>query len=146
MITVREREDLARFPAMPRAFELQGAIKRPGDTACSGAVPRSAPLAALCHSDLAQRFHSWLGRSGRRYICSVFADAEQAFSFDNAVAMAVVRDVAGGCHALAALQTRNGAGSAGASFASPSGALEWHVHLLADGTGAAQDVLDDVMV
>lgn len=146
MVAVREQENIGRLPLMLGVCELQVANRKPGETACAGAVPRSAPLAALRHSDLAQRFHSWHGRSGRRYICSIFACAEEAFSFDNAVAIAVVLDVAGRRHALAAMQTGNGAGSASCGFASRSGGLEWHVHLLKDGIVAAQAVFDDLVV
>ena len=41
---------------------------------------RGQALAALRSSELRDRFYSWRGGSGRRYVCSVFPAADQAVS------------------------------------------------------------------
>ena len=55
------------------------------------AGPASAPLAALAGGALAHRFHAWRGRSGRRYIFSVYALGECP-DYAGAVIAAVARD------------------------------------------------------
>ena len=54
----RWRERNARTVVAPRL--------KPAD------APSNTALASLAGGDLEERFHAWRGRSGRRYICSVF--------------------------------------------------------------------------
>jgi hypothetical protein len=39
-------------------------------------APAGFGLASLAASNLERRFYSWLGRSGRRYVCTVFRNGE----------------------------------------------------------------------
>ncbi len=81
----RWREKNASLVSRPRA---------PADDASNNS------LASLAGGDLAERFHSWRGRSGRRYICSVFRvehHTEDAGlpDFAAAIVIAVKTDAAG---------------------------------------------------
>ncbi len=96
-------------------------------------------LASLAGGDLAERFHSWRGRSGRRYICSVFrvehhsADAGLP-DFEAAIAIAVKTDVLGNRQVVGFCQCEHGFGpvarNAFVMAAIAAGAQQWHVHLL----------------
>src|SRR5260221_7800124 len=73
----------------PWPIALRGADSSP--------APRvsGAPLAALAGGGLAHQFHAWRGRSGRRYVFSVFPiDARDVPEFEDAVviAAAIERD------------------------------------------------------
>jgi hypothetical protein len=101
-----------------------------------GASPSGQALASLLTSDLAERFYSWRGLSGRRYICSVFsaADAAVVSEFTAAAVIGVTRVGAARrpvCvmssrefHVWGDIGSREGAESHGVS--------EWHVHFGVD--------------
>lgn len=55
---------------------------------------RGGSLAALDGMPISARFCSWIGRSGRRYVFSVYP-ASTCPAFHDAVLMAVVRDMTG---------------------------------------------------
>jgi hypothetical protein len=104
----------------------------------TSASPNNHPLASLAGGDLEGRFHAWHGRSGRRYICSVFPVDLQAADaglpeFAEAIVIAV-GEYGGARRVVAFLQCADGA-SAGArqafvAAALKAGARQWHVHLL----------------
>ena len=146
MIVLREHHDASALPSRASGpVHCRAAAFSRGAAFGTAIRPKSAPLAALSHCDLAQRFHGWRGQSGRRYICSIFASADEAFGFGPAVVIAVARDVTGARHALAALSADTSLDLEKAAFARQPGAVEWHVHLLAASPGAAQAAMDDLM-
>jgi hypothetical protein len=61
---------------------------------CSGGRRDGMRLGALADTPLASRFCSWPGRSGRRYIFSVYLGSECP-AFCHAVLLAAARDDAG---------------------------------------------------
>ena len=104
-----------------------------------GASPSGQALASLLTSDLRERFYSWRGLSGRRYICSVFSAAETAVvsEFTGAAVIGVAKAGAARrpvCvmssrefHVWGDIGLREGAESHGVS--------EWHVHFGMDDEG-----------
>ena len=84
---------------------------------------------------LGERFHFWIGASGRRYVCSVFAAADTALEgldLTHAIVIAVERLRDGNCAALSIVP--NGLplrlhGSAG-NWLGGRTPNEFHVHLL----------------
>jgi hypothetical protein len=106
------------------------------------------PLASLRRTGLDRLFHSWLGASGRRYICSVYAVGEApAFDCRRAVIAAVRRDAAGAA-LLFAFEPSDQEAADDLRFwterARASGANEWHVHLLAETPRDRARILDDL--
>ena len=111
----------------PAAAWMAPASDRP-DTA------RGAALAALAGMPISSRFCSWIGRSGKRYVFSVYP-ASACPAFRDAVLLAVVRDMTGEPRAVLARDT--------GAFPQPVVAraqrelkafgpgLELHLHLLA---------------
>jgi hypothetical protein len=119
--------------------------EEPGDTA----------LASLAGGDLAERFHAWRGRSGRRYICSVFPvdvrDGEAGLpDFAEAVVIAVKMDAAGQRRVVGFCQCEYGAGPvarhAFVSAAVAVGAQQWHVHLLTADPQKRRAAIEDIAV
>ena len=114
----------------------------------------SVPLEALYGSQLGRKFQAWSGKSGRRYVCSVFsagdaAAMEAARSYDSAVILAIRCDVSG-------VKTLVGMGETGHFpdlfwYGSAMAALlaqgveEFHVHLMAETPAARQSVLQDLL-
>ena len=111
-------------------------IGPPGGEDC----PASAPLAALTGGALARRFCSWSGRSGERYVCSVFP-LERCPSFVDAIVLAVRCGADGRREIVAATETGETPerllNEPARRFFAGLGASEWHVHLLRE-TGAAR--------
>jgi len=94
------------------------------------------PLASLLRTGLEKLFHSWLGASGRRYICSVYSLGEPpAFDCRRALVTAVRRDA---CGVTMLFLFEPGPDEAADDLrfwtqkARVAGANEWHVHLLAE--------------
>jgi hypothetical protein len=106
----------------------------------SAAATANAPLPSLEGEALARRFHAWSGRSGRRYVCSVFqADMQAPFAglpdFAEALVIAVRIEKDGLRTPMAVFDSGDG-GYCEDSRAFVAAALthsvgEWHVHLLA---------------
>jgi hypothetical protein len=104
-----------------------------------GASPSGQALASLLASDLRERFYSWRGLSGRRYICSVFSAAEAAVVLEFTAAAVIGVAKVGAArrpvcvmssrefHVLGDIGSREGAESHGVS--------EWHVHFGVDDEG-----------
>ncbi|HEY0144702.1 MAG TPA: hypothetical protein VGB93_00820 [Methylovirgula sp.] len=122
-------------------------VRPPADDASN------ASLASLAGGDLATRFHSWRGRSGRRYICSVFRvehHTEDAGlpDFAAAVVIAVKTDVVGNRQVVGFCQCEHGFGPvARAAFvttAIAAGAQQWHVHLLTADPQKRRAAIEDI--
>jgi hypothetical protein len=118
------------------------------------AVALGMPLVALSGGGLARRFHSWYGRSGRRYVCSVFELSDESAMeavrhYGDAVVLAVQRDVRGEKSLIAVGET----GSfpelfwRGAAFNRliSDGAAEFHVHLMAETAAARHSIIEDIL-
>ncbi len=128
---VRDKRDVVRARVPDQALFILPAVtdRLPAKEAAKPAARvrmSEAPLESLAGCPLAENFHSWLGKSGRRYICSDFADA---------VVMAVARGPDGSRRIVSACQCEPGANPyAREAFrieALAGSAVEWHVHLLA---------------
>jgi hypothetical protein len=100
---------------------------------------RGASLAALDGMPISSRFCSWIGRSGRRYVFSVYP-ASECPAFYDAVLLAVVRDMTGRRCAVSVRDTGGLPEPAVAMAQRELGAfgpgLEFHLHLLT--TSAAE--------
>jgi hypothetical protein len=127
-------------------------VKQGTKMAFSAAAPFSAarfsPLACLARTGMENLFQSWLGASGRRYICSVYS-VDEPPSFDCARAIvAAVRKNAG--EASIAFVFRPDTQSDGGDWrlwarkAGACGATEWHVHLLAGSQEERNFTLQDL--
>jgi hypothetical protein len=94
-----------------------------------------------------ERFAAWRGKSGRRYVVSVYAIADCP-DYEHAVALAIRREADGGRHIVAAfdLGAVPLAVLRGAAFAAArrAGASEVHLHLLAGSGRERLRVLDDL--
>src|SRR5579863_945896 len=127
-----------------------GASPRPH---VDGTVPTNTSLASLAGGELSERFHSWRGRSGRRYICSVFPvdprDGEGGLpDFAEAIVIAVKTDAAGHRRVVGFCQSEHGAGPvarhAFVAAAVGAGAQQWHVHLLTADPEKRRAAIEDI--
>ena len=111
----------------------------------------SAPLAALAGGALAQQFHAWRGRSGRRHVFSVFPlEPESVPDFEDAVVIAAAVGDDGARRIVLLAETGSLpelvlCGSALAR-ARRKGAGELHVYLLARTRSERQNLLRDLRV
>jgi len=118
------------------------------------AAKANAPLDSLSGGALATRFHGWLGRSGRRYVCSVYpvdlANSSAGLpDLDRAVVIAVAFDRQGERYPVAIFEAhwRDGSlarGRAALDAALKARAREWHVHLLAESAAARRAAIADL--
>ena len=110
--------------------------------------PASAPLAALAGGALARRFCSWTGRSGERYVCSVFA-LDRCPSFADAIVLAVRCLADGRREVVAATETGEAPDllldDTANRFFNSLGASEWHVHLLCESASARRAAIADLL-
>lgn len=105
---------------------------------------REAPLRSLAGS-ASRRFTAWRGRSGRRYVASVFAaQDDHALGFSDAVLLAISAErriiaarESGQLGIEAALERWRGTAVA-------AGATEIHVHLLAEDGASRRAALRDL--
>lgn len=104
------------------------------------------PLASLSRTGLEKLFRSWLGASGRRYICSVYPiGAPPVFDRSRAVVAAVRRDAARSQIAFVfAPNPDDDDFTFWTARARARGACEWHVHLLAETPEGRAAVLRDL--
>ncbi len=109
--------------------------ERAAKTLEAGAPLRGEALAALFGSELRERFYSWRGGSGRRYVCSVFPAAEQAVVGERWAAAVI--GVANECGARRAVyvMTSGEFGALAEKDAKAQGVNEWHVHFGMDEAG-----------
>jgi len=138
---------LAR-PHLAEAERLQGARRR------SASIKANAPLGCLSGGALASRFHAWHGRSGHRYVCSVYpVDRKDGPAglpdLDGAVVIAVGLDPRRERLRLAIFEARwrdgrLALGREAIDAALAAGASEWHVHLLAASAEARRAAIRDL--
>ena len=96
---------------------------------------RGKSFSASPFGALGERFHFWIGASGRRYVCTIFAagdSALEALDLSYSIVIAVAREVDGNCRPLSIVP--NGLplrlhGSAG-NWLGGRTPNEFHVHLL----------------
>lgn len=103
--------------------------------ACKGASARGRELDSLVESDtLRNRFFSWRGLSGRRYVCSVFQTGEDGFVADvtNGIIIGVARDGATARPVCVFPAREGGERRALRELAQGLRIDEWHVHFSAD--------------
>lgn len=106
------------------------------------------PLASLSRTGLENLFCTWLGASGRRYICSVYPlDAPPPVDWRRALVAAVRHDGAG-ARILFLFQPGPAAESDNFRWwtrrGTSCGAQEWHVHLLAETAEERAFILRDL--
>jgi hypothetical protein len=96
---------------------------------------RGKSFSSSPYGALGERFHFWIGASGRRYVCSVFAAADaalEALDLTHAIVIAVERSRDGSCRALSIvpnglpLRLHSSAGN----WLGGRAPNEFHVHLL----------------
>ncbi len=104
-----------------------------------GGIPRSEPLGAVAPAGLEGRFHAWRGRSGRRYVVSVYP-AGAAPDYSEAVVIAVRR--VGSLRVILAVGAVEPGGAPAAVLA--AGADELHFHLMAPDAQARAAVAADL--
>jgi hypothetical protein len=93
---------------------------------------RGQALAALGDSELRDRFYSWRGASGRRYVCSVFpADNLEDIAESWSAAVIGVVNHAGARHPVYVVSCDQFR-ALNPSDACAQGVNEWHVHFGAD--------------
>jgi hypothetical protein len=103
------------------------------------------PLASLARTGLEKMFHSWIGASGRRYVCSVYSLSEPpAFDYRRAIVAAIRRTRTGAAIAFVFEPHESDDFNLWARRARAAGAEEWHVHLLADTPDARAFVVRDL--
>ena len=105
----------------------------------SAESPSGQALASLLTSDLRERFYSWRGLSGRRYICSIFSAAETAVVSEfTAAAVIGVAKAGAARRPVCVMSSRefHGWGDIGSREGAEShGVSEWHVHFGVDDDG-----------
>lgn len=118
---------------------------QPGPVACGQELAaHEAPLRSL-EPGRGRRFTAWRGRSGRRYIASVFAIGDEAaLGFADAVLIAVSRE-----RRIVAARESGPFGPEAASgrwrdASLAAGAAEIHVHLLAETAEARRAAVADL--
>lgn len=111
---------------------------------------REEPLACLRDQAIAGRFHAWHGRSGRRYLATVYVIDHACPTaglpdLGPAVLMAVSRQ--GGLRTVTSVvAVERGSEWARAVARLHGGADEWHVHLLAPDRAARAAALADLHI
>lgn len=110
-----------------------------------------APLAGLASSPLSDRFRNWRGRSGRRYVFTVFrldAGLDRLPVEADAVVIAVLREPDGTRRRLWVDETghdpRAFFGAERVRFLAARSGAELHVHLLAETAADRRAVADDI--
>lgn len=139
--------------SVPESFRQdRGAAAAPTCLPCvaDGPLARAcgAPLAALVGGALVDKFHAWRGRSGQRYMFSVFPIDADMPDFDDAVVIATA--VGSGAARQSLLIADTGSlpelvlRGAAMARARQRGASELHVHLLARTQAERRAVLRDL--
>ncbi len=113
-------------------------------------IARDEALAIVRDADTPLPLRAWRGRSGRRYVVSVYPLDEADDGYAGALLLAVARDADGRRHLVAARESGstavNGYNGQWLTAAREHGANELHVHLLAASRTARRDTLDDLGV
>ena len=105
--------------------------------------PRGEALPSLADSQgLRDRFYAWRGKSGRRYVCSVFRSGEEGFIAgvtDGAIVGVARTDAA--ARPVCVIAARHSlATQALRAMGRELGVVEWHVHF----SGEADNVVADL--
>jgi hypothetical protein len=110
---------------------------------------KNGSLAALDGMPISSRYCSWLGRSGRRYVFSVYL-ASECPAFHDAILLAVVRDMTGRRWAISAHDTGHFPeavlAEAQRELETFGPGLELHLHLLAASSVERAAALADLAV
>jgi hypothetical protein len=105
--------------------------------------PRGEALPSLAGSQgLRDRFYAWRGKSGRRYVCSVFRDGEESFIADvtDGAIIGVARADAVS-RPVCVIDARRSPGTqALRALGRELGVVEWHVHFSGDADGVVSDL------
>jgi hypothetical protein len=104
--------------------------------------PRGQELDSLAEANVLRgRFFSWLGGSGRRYVCSVFQRGEEAFLSDveSGAIIGVVRDGATARPVCVLGARRNDPRPSLRDLGREFGVTEWHVHF-SEGSEVTRDL------
>ncbi len=143
----------AAFSFHRRAPERWPESKTAAVQPLEGVTGSNAPLDSLAGGSLASRFHAWRGASGRRYIFSVFGADRSAPDaglpdFAEAIALAVARDDRGSrrCVALCLNEATTDPATRQhfVAAALAAGAVEWHIHLLAEDPQQRRAIAKDI--
>ncbi len=106
--------------------------------------PTGLPLKALTECSLQDRFYTWVGLSGKRYVCTVFTigDETAICDFSDAVVIGVVNS--GGHKRPICVLLPSDFGISGRRHAAEAalalGANEWHIHFTPDYGKLASDL------
>jgi hypothetical protein len=106
-------------------------------------APEGLGLASLADSYLEHRFYSWLGRSGNRYVCTVFRSGQEheVSSFTEAAIIGVVhRDEVRRPVCVLTSSDFEAIGTARVKAAVALGVNEWHVLFSTDHGNLAADL------
>jgi hypothetical protein len=106
-------------------------------------------LDSLVSSDLGERFYSWRGASGARYICSLFAAGEESVvaGFSQGVVIGVHRDGLSPPTPVCLILAQDFRGALEDGFlveAREGGVTEWHVHF-AGGEAELRDLVGSLL-
>ncbi len=109
------------------------------------AAPMGLPLQALRACSLQDRFYSWSGLSGKRYVCTVFKIGDESALRDFASAAVIgVSNSGGHRRPICVLQPSDFGTSEGrhaVEAALTLGANEWHLHFTEDLKKLAADLI-----
>ena len=124
-----------RFPFRVHGYLPSTNWSRAG--ASVSAAPRGQELRSLLASgELRNRFYSWRGASGRRYVCSVFQSGEESFLSDVSEGLIVGVALDGALRrpicVLSADEFKARGRLSLRETAYPGGVSEWHVHFCED--------------
>lgn len=133
---------------------IEDRARQTNEAFCQRPVSNQSPLKASDGEAWGSHFHVWLGRSTKRYVCSVFPlKADEPLGglpeFSQGIALAVAHDRRGGpiCRSLFPFAWVSGVYSGKkqpVEAAIVGGAREWHIHLLAQSVSERRAVLDDL--
>ncbi len=107
------------------------------------ASPRGEALNSLAGSKgLRDRFYAWRGKSGRRYVCSVFGCGEEGFIADvtSGAIIGVMRDDAVTRPVCVIPAGQSGSSQSLRALGREHGVAEWHVHF----SGEMDEVVSDL--
>lgn len=108
-----------------------------------GSTPRGEALRSLAGSQgLRDRFYAWRGKSGRRYVCSVFQQGEEGFIADvtDGAIVGVARAEAMARPVCVVAARQSSGTQALRALGRELGVVEWHVHF----SGDAENVVSDL--
>ncbi len=109
------------------------------------AAPMGLPLQALTASSLQDRFYSWAGLSGRRYVCTVFKIGDESALRDfSGAAIIGVSNSGGHRRPICVLKPsdfRTSERRHAMEGALRLGVNEWHLHFTLDLRRLAEDLL-----